>query len=340
MDAGWQVRRQRSAVLSYVTRRCRALAAAAAVVVLAGCSALTPVPEPAPAPPELSAMPPVTRARKPVPPVPAPAPAGPVAIVVSQSIGSYVDVATRLTELLGEKDTVVYALDAASGSDALAATIADLAPRAAVGVGLPAALFASERLDVPVVFCQVFNYGEHASLRKAAGGVSVLPAFDAQLAVWRAADPQLKAVGTIVGPGHDDLIDASRAAAERAGIEFAYRVSQSDQETIYQFKRLAAAIDGFWLVPDNRILSVRALREMFDYALSHDIRVVVSTPELLSLGALMSFAPSAFQIADTVYELLGAVARDATPGFHFVAPPQFDVQVNADVARRFGIEVN
>jgi ABC-type uncharacterized transport system substrate-binding protein len=285
-------------------------------------------------------MPPVTRARKPLPPAPVQRPAGPVAIIVSQGGGSYGDVAARLSELLGSDDTLLFPFDAASEPDELAAAIAARKPRAAVGVGLPAALFASERLDVPVVFCQVFNYAEHPSLQHTAGGVSVLPAFDAQLAVWRAADPQLRSIGTIVGPGHDDLIGESSAAAERSGLDFAYRVSQSDQETIYQFKRLAATIDGFWLVPDNRILSMRAIREMLDYALSHDVRVVVSTPELLSLGALMSFAPSAFQIADTVFELLDTVARDATPDFHFVSPLHFDVQVNSEVARRFGIEVN
>jgi hypothetical protein len=54
----------------------------------------------------------------------------------------------------------------------------------------------------------------------------------------------------------------------------------------------------------------------------------------------MSFAPSVANVADAVYGLLSSVLKDAAGGFEFVAPTQFDVQVNPDVAERFGIGMN
>jgi ABC-type uncharacterized transport system substrate-binding protein len=310
---------------------------------LAACSAFSPAPETPAEQPELSAIPPIGIERMALPQperrVTRPA-AGPVAILVSRDIDSYVGVAESLTSLLGADDPLVFLLDDAGGTPELAAEIAAQRPRAAIAIGLPAALFASEQIGAPVIFCQVFNYAEHPSLLKTRGGVSVLPAFSAQLDVWRTASPKLSSVGAIVGPGHDELLEDSRTAAERAGLTFSSRISRSDQETVYQFKRLASEIDGFWLVPDNRILSISAIREMLEYALGHDVEVVVSTPELLSFGALMSFAPSVVNVADAVYGLLSSVLKDAAGGFEFVAPTQFDVQINPDVAERFGIGMN
>jgi len=121
-------------------------------------------------------------------------------------------------------------------------------------------------------------------------------------------------------------------------LDFRHRVSQSDQETIYLFKRLAAQIDGFWLIPDNRILSLSAIREILSYATERNVRVVVSNPGLLKFGALMSLSLSPTQIAEAVYDIVGALPVGSERRFEVFAPTRFDVEINPGVAKQFNLE--
>ena len=313
---------------------------------LCGCAAL-PAPEPAPSEP-LNAVtvpqfsrlvpiiePPVHRERIAVA-------AAPVGIVVSSRLPAYLDVADRLIEMLGTEDYVLRVLEEGDAADSaqLTADLNTARPRVVVAIGLDAALLARDRIDAPLVFCQVFNYSEYPELEDATAGVSMLAAFDQQLAFWKAVDQSLGAVGTIVGPGHESLISDSAAAAAAHGISLKARVSGSDRETVYQFKRLAAEIDGFWLIPDNRVLSVSAIEELMSYAAARRLPVVVSTPELLRFGALMSLKPSPSHVADAVYSVLDSLQSYVSRGFEIVTPQAFDVDVNPGVAARLGIGVD
>jgi len=272
-------------------------------------------------------------------PVAVPQPAGPLAIIVSGQSPAYVNVADSLVARLGPDEYVTYELpDHAAPEDLQhAAEFLDRNIRAVVAVGLPAALFAAQNVSAPLIFCQVFNYSDYPELERATAGVSMLAAFDQQLAFWKAVDTSLESVGTIVGPGHEALIAQSGAAAATQGIVLNSRISNSDRETVYQFKRLAAEIDGFWLIPDNRVLSVSAIEELMSYAALHSLPVVVSNPELLRFGALMSLAPSATQVADSVMMVLSSLQRFISDGFAIVNPSEFEVDINESVATRLGI---
>jgi len=264
----------------------------------------------------------------------------PVAVLVSSSLPAYEQVAARLRDLIGHDKVLLHVLDSeAADPDNVVAAFNGAAPRATVAIGLEAALIASGSLVSPVIFCQVFNYSEHERLLEASAAVSVLPSFAGQLRIWQQLDSSLESIGAIVGPGHEDLIADSQRAAVAAGVRFDHRVSSSDQETIYLFKRLAVEVDGFWLVPDNRILSVNAIREILSYATQHRVQVVVSSPELLDLGALMSMTPTPAQVAETVYGLLRDIDKPSEADLRIVAPLQFDVKINASTAYRFGLDL-
>jgi ABC-type uncharacterized transport system substrate-binding protein len=315
----------------------------AALASLAGCAGL-PQAEPterlaAVVTPQLDRLPPVIVEPVPAPPEPASAP---VAILVSSQLPDYQDVANSLVGMLAADEYLLRVLsDADPAENARVATeLSAAAPSVVVAIGLDAALFAREGIDAPLVFCQVFNYSDYPELQQAAAGVSMLAAFDEQLAFWKAVDDSLGAVGTIVGPGHESLIEASKGAAAAQGITLEARVSGSDRETVYQFKRLAAEIDGFWLIPDNRILSLSAIEELMSYAAARRVPVVVSTPELLRFGALMSLKPSPVHIADAVYSVLARLQSFVAGGFELVTPQAFDVDVNPGVAARLGIGVD
>lgn len=265
---------------------------------------------------------------------------GPVALLISSKLPAYEQVAAELQDLVGQENALVHLLDPdLANQDVLVGLINATEPRATVAIGLDAALVASRSIVSPVVFCQVFNYAEQDDLLDASAVVSVLPSFEKQLEIWQQLDSSLGRIGAIAGAGHEALVAESERAASAAGLSFDFRVSGSDQETVYLFKRMAPEIDGFWLLPDNRVLSVSAIREMLAYASEHGVQVLVSNPELLELGALISMTPSARQIAETVHELLENLkTRDVLTPL-IAAPLGFDVRINASVARRFGLDL-
>jgi ABC-type uncharacterized transport system substrate-binding protein len=308
---------------------------------LSGCALIPDAPPPEPLgeipPPRHEQIPPIVV--EPPPTEDVAEPAAPVAIIVSGDSPAYVNVADSLIAQLGDDAYISYVLaDSQAEADTQqAAEFFDRDIRAVVAVGLPAALFATRNVTAPLIFCQVFNYSDYPELGRATAGVSMLAAFDEQLAFWKALDASLESVGTIVGPGHDQLIARSSAAAAAQGITLDARISNSDRETVYEFKRLSAEIDGFWLIPDNRILSVKAIEELMSYAALHSLPVVVSTPELLRFGALMSLAPSPSHVADSVLSVLGSLQNFITSGFEIVDPKEFEVDFNEGVAMRLGI---
>lgn len=258
--------------------------------------------EPAPAPVEEKRAEPLP---EPVP-VPKPAPLPSVAIVLSSSQPVYTDVADELTTHFGNYD--VYDLsDARRPPVTVLRLINDSNPVAVIAIGVRAAQSAVAMSRQPVVFSQVFNYRHHELLNDNTRGVAALPPLDAQLAAWRDLDPSLQRVGLIIGDGHDDLVTEAEIAAQRHGLELDVEISSSDQETLYIFRRMVRDIDGFLLLPDNRILSSRVLQEMMTEARRHRVPVSVPNDAMLPLGAAVSMSASAADIARTIVRVVRAI---------------------------------
>ena len=79
-------------------------------------------------------------------------------------------------------------------------------------------------------------------------------------------------------------------------------------------------IDGYWLFPDNRILSAASLRELFRYAATHGVEVAVFNDALLKLGASISSEPSPRDIAAQVAGVAEAMVRDGGESMPAVTP--------------------
>ena len=265
-------------------------------------AATVPAPEPLP---EI----PIEAARKPAELLPPPVRnTTPIAIVVSSRQTAYTDVAAALIERYD--DAHVYELggeDAATGG--MIRNISDIGNSAVVAIGLLAARSAVSLTDMPVVYCQVFNDQELAVASDNVRGVAAYSPLDAQLDAWLAVDPELGRVGMLVGEGHDDLVAEASRAAERHGIDLHVRTTHSDQETLYAFRRMSRDIDGFWLFPDSRVLSARALREMAQIADKNRVRFAVPNEGMLSLGAAVALTTVATDIATVIGEVLERMAR-------------------------------
>lgn len=302
-----------------------------AALTLTGCALLPSSETPAPdVEPEVTVVLPAPVEAEPVAPIPAapaevPAevklttPLPLIAVVLSSRHPAYDKVATALGQQL-ENYTVFDLSDKSQSPVSAFRAIEDSASVAVVAIGLRAAISARSMSKAPVVFCQVFNIQEYDLLTENSRGVAALPPLDLQIAAWKQLDPTLHSIGAIIGDGHEDLIAEARLAAAAHGIDLHIRTAKSDRETLYLFNRLVSEIDGFWLFPDNRILSVPILQEIMSYAARHRVRVSVFNESLLSMGAALSSTTLETDIADTVIEVLQQIAAGNIDKVPMVSP--------------------
>jgi ABC-type uncharacterized transport system substrate-binding protein len=245
-----------------------------------------PLPDivPEPAPPVVVALPEVT-------------------IVLTSRDAAYEDVAIELGKHL-QKFTIFDLSNNQQPPVVTFRSINDSDSRAVIAIGLRAATSSVAMADVPVVFSQVFNYQDHNLLNQTSRGIAALPPLDAHIKAWKQIDPSLTRIGVIIGPGHEDLITEAELAAEKYGIEIQLRTVNSDRETLYYFNRMIRDIDGFWLFPDNRILSGPVLRKMLAEANRQHVPVAVPNESILAMGAAISFSTVAADIAATIVDVV------------------------------------
>jgi len=275
-----------------------------AALIFSGCSTLAPEPDSVLHEPIviIEPPPPVTEPDVSIPD-PAPPQLPPVAIVLTSSQPAYADVARELTQRF-EKYELYDLSDGSRPPITVLRLINDSESGAVVAIGLRAARSSVAMSNKPVVFSQVFNYQDHNLLTENSRGVAAIAPLDAQLAAWKQADPTITRIGAIIGQGHDDLIAEAELAAVRHGVELKVQVTNSDQETLYFFKRMIRDIDGFWLFPDNRILSRRALLQIMDDAKGQNVSVLVPNNSMLQIGGSVSVSSVASDIADTITKLV------------------------------------
>ncbi len=290
-----------------------------AALVFSGCSVQAPQPDPIVHEPIIiEPPPPVTE-----PDVTIPAPAPPqlpaVAIVLTSGQPAYADVAQELTHHFENYE--IYDLsDADRPPITVLRLINDSESGAVVAIGLRAARSSVAMSDKPVVFSQVFNYQDHDLLTENSRGIAAIAPLDAQLAAWKEVDPTISRIGAIIGQGHDDLIAEAEIAAARHGVELRIQVTRSDQETLYFFKRMIREIDGFWLFPDNRVLSRRALQQIMDDAKRRNVSVLVPNKSMLQIGGSVSVSSVASDIAETITRVIRQIQAGNIDQIPLISP--------------------
>jgi ABC-type uncharacterized transport system substrate-binding protein len=296
--------------------RCATLLAALA---LAGCSIFTPEIEPV-AEPEIVSVPVVVEPEQPTKvPEPEPPRLPPVAIVLTSSQPAFMDVANALTEHLD--DFQIFDLsDSSKPPVSVLRVINDSNSGTVVAIGLRAAKSSVAMANMPVIFSQVFNHQDHGLLTEHSRGIAPLAPLDAQLAAWTEADPTISRIGIIVGEGHDELITEARIAAQKHNIELRVRIAHSDQETLYLFRRMSHDIDGFWLFPDNRILSARSLQQILESAKRGQVAVAVPYESMLTMGATISMATQAEDIAATIAKIIRQIHDEGLLSVPAISP--------------------
>lgn len=209
-----------------------------------------------------------------------------------------------------------------------------------IAVGLPAARATRPLAGKQVVFCQVFNYESTGLISANMKGVSAHPPVREQFRIWRQLDPRIRRIGVITGPQITDLIAEASRAAKQNGMVLVQKTVSTDRETLYAYKQLLPGVQGVWIVPDNRILSVNVLREMMNLAIKDGKQVLSFSHELLVLGALFSIEADPADIARQALARARNVSADASlPGTAVQPLTRMDVRINAVMLRRFGLSL-
>jgi len=287
--------------------RCIALLLALA---LSGCSIFEPQIEPI-YEPEIVSVPVITEPEpEPEQPIKPPEPPRlpPVAIVLTSKQPAFLDVANALTEHLD--DFQIFDLsDSSRPPVSVLRGINDSNSGTVVAIGLRAAKSSVAMADMPVIFSQVFNHQDYGFSR----------------------------IGIIVGEGHDDLITEARLAAQKHDVELRVRIASSDQETLYLFRRMSHDIDGFWLFPDNRILSARSLQQILESAKRGQVAVAVPYESMLTMGATISMATQADDIAATIAKIIRQIhagGLSSVPAISPLSAVRVVTRTSAKVANR------
>lgn len=316
-----------------------------ASIALSGCvfiaSEVEPVP---PQEPEVAVVEPA-----PTPPPPAapkapepPPPSESTAIVLSQDIPAFSEIADEIRRLLPAEHVVTIHNLAGRQTNAerVVAELAEVDPDRMIAIGLLAATVASRIPETPMVFCQVYNHADYGLISPRAKGVSFLPPFDIQIDAWKKISPDLRSVGVITGPGQEALIEEIRKATADASVQLLVRTADTDQEALFNFKTLTPDIQGLWLLPDNRILSPEIVREIMSYAAKHRRQVVVFGENLLGLGALMSIETDYADVAERALARFDALQANGQLGGPDMLPlTQMHVRPNSEVADYLGLIV-
>jgi putative ABC transport system substrate-binding protein len=229
--------------------------------------------------------------------------AAPVAILLSDRLAVYEQVADALRARLTHTRTYALDGDERKARDAVAELQAK-APILVVAIGSLAARVAPQLSDRPVVFCLDFTPVTARPLSSNIRGVQAVPPAFKQLQAWKMLDPRLQRVTLITGRGRGEFAREAQAAARRLGIELDHLDVQSDRELLYAIKRIDPDVWGVWLVPDNRVLSSAVLREALAYMLRQGKQTLVFNSQLLEYGGLISVEADPRDVADRVLEQL------------------------------------
>jgi ABC transporter substrate binding protein len=263
-----------------------------------------------------------------------------VAIVLSTKAVAYRDIADQLKIAL-KKRAEVFTLSGEEHYDAtIIRTIQSSDHQQVVAIGLRAARTASILKDKQVIFAQVFNYQEHHLITDSMKGVSSLPPPEKLFKDWKTLSPNLRRVVVISGENLTDYIKRAKKAAKKNNIDLLHKTVHNDKEFVYTAKHLPGVVQGHWLLPDNRVLSRKALKEIMAYNSKEGRQTVVFAPKLLSFGGLFYITPSRIEISQLVLKRLEySIGEKNIPGEGVLPLMNYTIGINPRIASQHGLGI-
>ena len=263
-----------------------------------------------------------------------------VVILVSDKTTAYSEVAKALAKGLGKRASIRYMKGNQARNIKMLSEYKGDERIQLVSIGLSASVAAKTLKDKQVIFCQVFNYHEHGLVTDKHKGVSMLPSMSQTFKAWRALAPNTTNISIITGSGFENMIKTAQSAAKKFGITLHHNVVNSDKEFQYTYKNIANKVQGYWILPDNRVLSGSVLRDVMTFSVRNSKQVAVFSEELLNLGGLFSVTSDNLEVAQKVLKRLEqGASKDNLTGPEMTYLDRGNLSINAVMAKRLNLTI-
>ena len=263
-----------------------------------------------------------------------------VVVLVSDDIPAYNNVAKALVKQLGRRGSIRYLKGSRIENIKILTKYKNDKHKQFVSIGLKASVAAKSLVNRQVVFCQVFNYQDYGLLSARHKGVSMMPSASRIFRTWRALSPNITDIGIISGPGFDDMMQLAKAAARNLGITLHYKSVKSDKEYQFAYKQMASKVQGYWVLPDNRVLSGAILRDVMTFSVRNSKQVAVFNKELLSLGGLFTtISDNRDVVLKVLSRLKRAQNKKTIPGLGIIYPNNLELSINPVMAKRLNLKI-
>jgi hypothetical protein len=262
-----------------------------------------------------------------------------VAIVVSSGASDYGQIGRLLSRHLNDRART-FTLTGEQAHDArVVHALKQYKPQHTATIGFGAAQAAASAGSRRAVTSMVLP---HDATRIPVSGlttISAIPPPSQLFWTWNQLDPKVRRIAVITGDGWGNVVTQGERYAATLGISLTHVVVRNDKEFLYEWKRLGKAVQGYWLLPDNRVLSRDTLRAALVFSVKEGHQVAGFSKELLGYGVLFS---AEVQPADVARQMYRALQRDAgvrRAGRRAVELTRTDFQINSAVVRHFGLNV-
>jgi hypothetical protein len=263
-----------------------------------------------------------------------------VAVLLSRDIGPYRELANKLVARLGERAEIFVMQGKQDEDSEVIADIETSDRKQLVAIGLGAARAAAGLNDKQVVFSYVFNYQDQKLVKPNMKGVSALPGAEKLFADWKILAPGIARVAVFTGGQMDEYVKYAGMMAAQQQIKLVHQVVHSDKEFLYRAKKLPASVQGLWIIPDYRVLSRKALKEVLTYNAKEAKQTVVFSPSLLKLGGLFYSQTSADEMAEKIYHRLRrSEGKQVVPGDDMELLRTHQMGINPVMARQLGLSI-
>jgi len=261
-----------------------------------------------------------------------------VLILLSSSANTYQKVANYLASSLGEHAVQITLSGLPAQDKAVIEDIKVSGTHQIVAIGLKAAEAVKGIEDKQIIFTQVITYKK--LMLENMHGVSALPSPEKLFADWKKLSPGLSKVAVVSGNHLDLYLTRAKAAAKAQGIALTIELVNSDKGFIYKSKKLKSDVGGQWILPDNRILSGKALKEVMAYSSRRGRQIVVFSPKLLSFGGFFYVSPNLEMIAQGVLKRLKELTdKNTQTAFSVLPVMDHNMGINKNIARQLNLTI-
>ncbi|HED34160.1 MAG TPA: hypothetical protein ENJ08_08095 [Gammaproteobacteria bacterium] len=207
-----------------------------------------------------------------------------------------------------------------------------------LAIGLKAARSVKPITNKQKIFAQIVNYHDYGLIADNFKGVSALPSPEKLFKDWKTISPQLSKVVVVIGNNMNSYLDRARKAAKAQGIQLIVKQVSSDKEFVYKSKNIRHDIQGQWILPDSRVLSSKALKEVMAYGSRRGREIVVFSPKLLSFGGLFYVSPDIKAMSDAVLLRLKQSRKTTNvPGHGILPVMNHTMGINQNIAQQLNL---